>query len=458
MRKILFYILFFCTQAAQAQEALRTFLNDPAMRHAQISFELRDLSTNNAIVEYNSQIACTPASITKVITTATALETLGADFRFQTKLAIYGTIDKDGTLQGNLYIIGGGDPTLGSRFFSNSDFVSTWIEAIHKAGIKKINGSVYANTELYDLNPVPILWLREDAGNYYAAGVFPLSAFDNSYEITVKSTANSIEIFDNANYYSFRNLLKIGTKDSIYILGEPFSQKRSLYGTIRPHQTKSVKGDISNPSQFLSQYFSEILRQNGIPVSDNLIETANNETIIHTHFSPPLKNIAAMTNFFSINNYADHLLKHLALQRETVGTFNGALQFQREFWTNRGIDMSGVFLYDGSGLSPSNALTAAFMCDVLSYMKPNEAFRLSLPVAGANGTVASFLASTPLKGKVRVKSGSFRNVQCYAGYISKNNKDYAFCIMVNNFIGERKNVVKLIEQLLVNSLSETDNQ
>ena len=456
MKKTFLYLLLFFASATQAQDAVQIFLENKALRHAQISFELRDLSTNNTIVEYFSQTACTPASVTKAITTAAALETLGADFRFQTKLTIDGTIDQDGTLQGNLCIIGGGDPTLGSRYFSNSDFVPAWMEAIRKAGIKKINGAVYVDTSFYDQNPVPVLWLREDAGNYYAAGVFPLSVFDNSYEIYVTSTASAVTI-SNKTDYSFRNLLKIGTKDSIYISGEPFSQERTVYGTIRPHQSKTVKGDISNPPQYLAQYFSEKLRENGIAVeTDNYPALLTETIVIHTHFSLPLKNIAAMTNTFSINNYAEHLLKYLA--RDTVRSFSGALQFERNLWASKGIDMSGVFLYDGSGLSPANAITAAFVCDVLSYMQGNDDFRQSLPVAGESGTVAGFLAATPLKRKARVKSGSFRNVQCYAGYISQNNKDYAFCIMVNNFVGERKSVVKSIEQLLVNSLSATDSR
>jgi D-alanyl-D-alanine carboxypeptidase/D-alanyl-D-alanine-endopeptidase (penicillin-binding protein 4) len=96
------------------------------------------------------------------------------------------------------------------------------------------------------------------------------------------------------------------------------------------------------------------------------------------------------------------------------------------------------------------------MCDVLAYMKQKssygEAFYASLPVAGVSGTVSSFLRGTPLAGNAHVKSGSFKNVQCYAGYVVKNGRDYVFCVMVNNFTGDRKRVVRLIEQLLNNSV------
>ncbi|MCL2329014.1 MAG: D-alanyl-D-alanine carboxypeptidase/D-alanyl-D-alanine-endopeptidase [Bacteroidetes bacterium] len=448
MRHIISVFLLFCSLTLTAQNALQTFLRNDALKHATVGFELRELSTGKTISAHNQQIACTPASVTKLITTATALEILGADYTFKTKLAIDGTIDSSGVLHGNLYIIGGGDPTLGSRFFpQSSDFIPAWVEAVRKAGITKIEGNVLAKTSLYDLNPVPVLWLREDAGNYYGAGVFALSWSDNTIAVTIENGDVTNEEPEVINYL-FENQLQAGTKDSIYFSGQPFIMQRTIYGTFRPNTTRVEKADMSNPPVILQIYVLEQFQEKGLPIQRRYFVESDKKTIIHTHHSPPLKEIIKQTNFTSNNNYAEHILKHLALQTDTIATFNSALQVQRNFWTKKGIDMSGVFLYDGSGLSPKNAITPAFVCDVLSAMKSNKNFRNSLPVAGESGTVAKFLASTPLKGKARVKSGSFRGVQCYAGYISHNEKEYAFCIMVNNFTGARANVVKLIEQLL----------
>jgi D-alanyl-D-alanine carboxypeptidase/D-alanyl-D-alanine-endopeptidase (penicillin-binding protein 4) len=177
---------------------------------------------------------------------------------------------------------------------------------------------------------------------------------------------------------------------------------------------------------------------------------------LYTHYSPQLSEIIRMTNVHSNNNYAEHLLKHLALQRDSVATIDRALNFVYNYWKGKGIDVSGLFLYDGSGLSPKNAICADFICDLLAYMKQKSSyattFYASLPVAGRNGTVASFLRSTTLNGKASVKSGSFKNVQTYAGYINKDGKDYVFCIIVNNFVGDRKKTVRLIEQLLANGI------
>ncbi|GHT32575.1 D-alanyl-D-alanine carboxypeptidase DacC [Bacteroidia bacterium] len=457
---ILAYLHISILLIAQNNAAVTAFVNKEALRHANISFQLRDLSNNKVVAEYNAQRSCTPASVTKVITTATAIELLGGDYRFQTALATDGEIDKDGVLQGNLIIVGSGDPTLGSRYFGkSSDFIPEWIDLLQKKGIRSVRGRVIAETNLYDKNPVNTQWIREDAGNYYGAGVHQLSIFDNAFSVTFKSgnvgiTPEIVETNPVVNY-TFRNFLQTSSaikKDSIYLSSEPYSEEKTVYGAMLPSKTKTEKGDISNPPAFFEGYFAQKLRElAGIEVKGEDSIPATHYSLLTTHYSPPLKDIAAMTNFFSNNNYAEHLLKHLALQKDSVASFNTALQVLREFWASKGIDVSGLFMYDGSGLSPKNAVSAAFICDVLKYMQANKAFYNSLPVAGESGTVASFLASTPLKGKAHVKSGSFRNVQCYAGYISKGGKDYVFCILVNNFTGERKNVVKLIEELLVNS-------
>ncbi|MDR2962895.1 MAG: D-alanyl-D-alanine carboxypeptidase/D-alanyl-D-alanine-endopeptidase [Bacteroidales bacterium] len=448
MRYIISILVIFCSTTLGAQTAVQTFLAHPALKHATVGFELRELTTGKTIAAHNAQTACTPASVTKLITTATAMEILGSEYTFKTKLAISGNIDSVGILHGNVYIIGGGDPTLDSRYFPHNNVLPAWIAAIRSAGIVGIEGSVIAETSLYDTNPLPLMWLREDAGNYYGAGVFALSWADNTIGVTIengKITAQS------PNFGTVRNELQSGTKDSIYFYGEPFSAERSMYGTFRPGTTRTEKMDMGNPPEFLRQYFTAQLQANGISVVGNQIAKSS-KRVIYTTLSPPLKEIVKQTNFVSNNNFAEHLLKHLALQTDSIATLNAALHVQRTLWTKRGVDMSGVSLYDGSGLSPKNAMPAAFVCDILVKMKNNTSFRNSLPVAGESGTVAKFLATTPLKGKVRAKSGSFRAVQCYAGYISQGGKEYAFCILVNNFTGARPVLVQQIEQLLVQEL------
>lgn len=454
------------TVNAQESQNLSRFVGDSVMRHAQISYVVRELQSNKVIDSYSSQKSCVPASVTKLITTATALEILGADYRFKTTLQTDGVVDLNGTLQGNLYIVGTGDPTLGSSHFNDEDFIKEWISELKKYGISSINGQVISDVSLYEQDAVSPLWLREDLGNYYGAGVFALSVFDNTVSLTIKSSAintvpSIVSEFPNVGCV-YNNQLKtiLCKKDSIYILGEPYSKTRTLSGTVRQNQASiSVKGDISNPPLFLAQYFVDQLKAANIDVKGSFSVSSEKadkiRKIIYTHYSPTLAEIIKITNFKSNNNYAEHLLKHLSLQKDSVANAESALKIVRNYWAEKGLDVSGLFMYDGSGLSPKNAICADFLCDLLVYMKTKsknaDVFYASLPIAGQTGTVSSFLKNSLLEGQVHLKSGSFKNVQSYAGYVSKNGKDYAFCLMVNNFLGERKNTVRLIEQLLANT-------
>ncbi len=462
---LLFFVSFSFIIQGQTNNALKTFVADTSLRHAQISFTIRDVASNSAVISYNSQKSCTPASVTKLITTATALEILGPEYRFKTILETDGYVDPEGTLQGNLYITGNGDPTLGSKYFKDTIFIQTWISQLKEKGIRNIYGNIMADASLYDQQPVPVLWLREDLGNYYGAGVFPVAVFDNTTLISLKSKQSGskpeiIKTFPDVGYFYENNLSVISCKkDNICVLGEPYNTQRTLQGTVRENQNIiNVKGDISNPPLFLAQYFGEKLKEAGISINGqaevSYTKPQEKRFIIYTHQSPPLSEIIKVTNVFSNNNFAEHLLKHLSLQKDSTANFDSALKLVRDFWMEKGIDVSGLFMYDGSGLSPKNAICADFITDILAYMKQKSSyvttFYASLPIAGKNGTVEFFLKDTSLSGKVHVKSGSFRNVQCYAGYISKNNKEYVFCIMINNFIGERKKVVQLVEQLLNN--------
>ena len=136
----------------------------------------------------NNLLSFTPASVTKLITTATALEILGKDFTFKTYIEYDGELT-NGVLNGNLYIRGGGDPTLGSYKMGDPRFMLSWAKIIKNAGIKEIRGAVIADVSLYDQEGVSPKWLWEDIANYYAPAIFALSIFDNTCRVTLRSGA-----------------------------------------------------------------------------------------------------------------------------------------------------------------------------------------------------------------------------------------------------------------------------
>ncbi len=159
MKKQTFIILLLLFSTfAFAKSPLDDLVNNSLLQNANISLLVKDAATNTAVCEYRSKNSIVPASTMKLVTTATALELLGADFRFQTKLEMGGSVSADGVLNGNLYIRGGGDPTLGSEKLGDTTFLTKWVDVIKSRGIRKINGKVIADAGLFDDEGVNPKW------------------------------------------------------------------------------------------------------------------------------------------------------------------------------------------------------------------------------------------------------------------------------------------------------------
>ena len=437
---------------------LDAFLKAENLKHAAISFYVVDLSSGKTIA-YNENMALTSASTMKIITTATALELLGRNFRYKTPL-YYDGIIQNSVLEGNLYVEGVGDPTLGSEFIGTpkENFLKEWTIALQNMGIKTIAGNVIVLDQLFGYEGVSPKWMKEDLGNYYASGTYGISVFDNMYRLHFQTFQPGTDaVFLSMEPFikeiQLTNELKAGNSnsDNSFIFGVPFSYQRRIHGTIPPHRASFVvRGDIPDPGLFLAQTFVDYLQNQNIAVKGNATtyrlfsqNPTEKKEIVATN-SPTLTSIVRVINERSNNHYADHLYQRLKVVDRV--DFN-------DYWKSKGLNSAALFIFDGSGLAPVNAVSAKFLTDILLYMDKKEgttgAFYRSLPLAGREGTVVSFLRNTPLEGKARVKSGSITNVQSYAGYIEKANNRYAFAILVNNYTGTRADVRKEIEKLLV---------
>lgn len=447
-----------------AKNPVTDFVNNPLLENANISLLVKDLSTNKTIFQFRPNNSTIPASTMKLVTTATALEILGPKFCFQTKLEIDGKINSDGVLNGNLYIRGGGDPTLGSEHLGDKNFLQKWVEEVKKTGIKKINGRIIADGTIYDDLGVNPKWTWEDIGNYYAAGAYGISYMDNTYQLVLRSGANGttpeiLRIIPEIPSMTFENYLTSTSIafDSAFFYGAPHSYLRSIHGEIPANRLEYIiKGDIPNPGLLLAENFQDELIENGIYINKLPSDIVTNESerrVILVQESPPLSEIIKETNVHSNNGYAEQIFRYLALSKNKIGTSNGSVQVIRSFWKSKGLPVEQLFMYDGCGLSPVDAVSSQFFVDLLSYMQtisPNrEAFFNSLPVAGKSGTLTNFLEKTALQGKVHAKSGTISRVKCYAGYIDLKRKNYVFAIMVNNPNGTSKAVIRKMEELLL---------
>jgi D-alanyl-D-alanine carboxypeptidase/D-alanyl-D-alanine-endopeptidase (penicillin-binding protein 4) len=444
---------------AQKPAALEAFLQKKGLTHAAVSFKAVDLSSGQTIASFNEKMAVIPASNMKIVTTATALDTLGESFRFQTELTYDGTI-KDSILDGNLYLKGSGDPTLGSEFMigDKEGFLRDCLIVLRKAGIKSIEGDIVILDQLFGYEGVCPTWMVEDINTYYAPGIYGISIFDNIYRIYLQSykpgtRVKVSSISPEIPGLQLTNELRASKSgnDRSRVDGSSSSLEKRLYGTIPANRTNYVvKSSIPDPGLFLADYLYKFLENNNITIkgkattfrfTQQLPENDQTLTIIQ---SPRLPAIVRETNVKSNNHYAEHLYKKLL----TLDSLNIS-----DYWERRGLDGLSLLMVDGSGLSSTNAVTADFLTGILIYMYKKDgtmgAFYQSLPVAGKDGTVNTFLKKTPLENKVRLKSGSISHVQAYSGYVEKEDNRYVFSLIVNNFSGKRTDLRKAIEELLV---------
>jgi D-alanyl-D-alanine carboxypeptidase/D-alanyl-D-alanine-endopeptidase (penicillin-binding protein 4) len=450
------------------------------MKGASFSILIRDLNTGKNVVSYDADRLLTPASVMKTVTTSAALSILGEDYRYPTSIEYDGEIDGSGVLNGNLYIKGSGDPSLGSSHVAgdNKAFMGKWVEAVKASGIKRVNGKIISDESIFDTEGVSPKWVYEDLGSYYGAGSYGLSVFDNKLSIYLDtfSEGTKPEIVETVPEIdiTFHNYLRASSLsgDSCYVVGAPFASDRFMYGTVPCNKEGyRVLADIPDPALFLAKYFLSELSSEGIVVKNGIstsrIESEagrwskDSRSIIVTTYSEPLKELVRICNYKSHNLYADAICKTLGLRYkpsrgETVSSMNRGTGVIIDFWKKIGLDVDYLVMNDGSGLAPADKCSAKFFADMLSYIAKDKslfsAFYPTLPKAGVEGSVASFLKNTKLQGKARVKSGGMTGVRSYIGYLMDGNKKYAIVVIANNYHGSMRQVSKQFEKIILDIL------
>ncbi len=471
----IFYAQSLKTKNHNVNIAISSLKNDKNFKNASIGFYVEDINSGEVISSLNSDLSLAPASTQKLITTATALEILGSNYKFKTRLEYTGEIDtQTGILEGNLIIKGGGDPTLGSKYFTKTEIntlFGKWVKAVSDAGIKYINGNIIADASLYGYQTVPPKWTWEDMGNYFGAGPNGLTIRDNSYSlffntssvkgakteiVKIKPEIPELEIQNNVISDAIHS-------DLSYIFGAPYTYERITEGRLPLNRTEyEVKGSLPDPALFASRLLKHKLKIYGIASGQATTfrinsELKNADTLKHnlilTTYSPQLKEIIRLTNFKSINLFAEHLYKQTQLYIASFNLTKVSKKFIKYFWQSKGINTEGMFIFDGSGLSRYNGITAKQLVSVLRYMKTKsknaEVYYNSIPVAGKDGTVKSMCKNTNAANNMHIKSGSLKNVRAYAGYVkTKSGRELAFSIITNNFNCSSSVARKKIEKVL----------
>tara|TARA_B100000809_G_scaffold143765_1_gene141330 strand:- start:5390 stop:6853 length:1464 start_codon:yes stop_codon:yes gene_type:complete len=464
----------FSQTTAAIRLALQKMTADKDLKNASIGFYALDLDSNKFIGGLASNRSLVPASTMKLVTTATALEMLGPNKRFPTRIKYTGKIDSNCVLNGNIYIDGGGDPCLGSQRFPKqyANFIGKWANAIVNMGIDSINGRVIGDATIFSEQMIPSTWIWADLGNYYGAGPCGLSIYENkcNIEFSSFSKGDSTEItcvYPFIPNLKFDNQVKsmLTHKDLSYIFGAPYQENRIFKGGIPLNkQNFMVKGSVPDPAYLAAFELDMELRLLGIRLANpsSTIRKMKNEGLssgkqkrrtIMTTWSPKLIDIINLTNMYSINLYAEHLMNQIGVSKYRSGDTGSGTQATTLFWKDKDLDIDGFYVNDGSGLSRFNGVTARQLVGVLKYMNESEnkeLFLKSLPVAGKSGTMRNFGKGTAAHGKVRAKSGTMTRVKSYAGYVTtKNKRKIAFAIIANNYNCSSFQMKKKMEKIII---------
>jgi len=457
----------------QKRDAFTSF---SGFSNGSISLMAMDVATGATVVEYNSQTALPTASTMKLFSTASAIELLGTNYKAKTSIYYEGIISADSILNGNIWIIGGGDMTLGSMYFNEegkqSQFLAQWSKAIQQAGIKTISGSIIADASKFGYEGAPDGWNWSDMGNYYGAGFSGLTIYDNMLKYHFKTGAAGkttllTHTFPTVENFTFHNyIVSANVKgDNSYIYGAPYSLDRFGTGKL-PVNTGDfmVKGSLPDPEYQVAYELYQSLIEQGILVKGSAmakrhhddLATSNNLQLINSFEGKSVLDIATITNHKSINLFAEGLLCSVGFIKTGNGSSDASCNYIESYWSSK-LAVNGLHINDGSGLSRTNAVSASHFCLLLKSMyesKNYAAFLSTLPIAGESGTLKNVCRNQAAHGRLKAKSGTMNRIKSYAGYIeTKSGKTLAVAIIVNNYTCSTSTVVDEMEKVF-NALVE----
>ena len=464
------------------QETAEAVAHDPTFAQAYVGVCVMD-SDGKVLARVNADKMLVPASNMKLITTGAALHMLGPSHTFETSLAYDGNIE-DGILRGNLHIIGGGDPTLGSKDSIATPVERTfavWEKMLRDAGIRQIEGHIIGDGRSFEGMMEEPTWLWNDTGTYYGAGVSGLMFYENMQSFSVSAgpevgtPINIKPYYPDCPWMDFRYACstgKAGTGDRLYMYTSdlaPVAEIRGTFGVDR--SAKRVDCANKYPEYTCARYFENYLRRQGISCSGGAADyklitgwmteeagcaglgtgsdlgtgtggrtgsggrtgTDGGKTLIGSTLSPTLDRIVFETNHASNNVFAETLFRTLGKTLHESACYDSSYVALNDALAELGISTgSGIKVQDGSGLSRQNLVSPEFLCRFLHAMSHSPAFGdflESLPSPGFNGTLEYNMKGQPeaLRRRIKVKSGSMNGVRCYSGYILPSSSGNLSC-------------------------------
>ncbi len=468
--------------AADFGSRLDQIIAAPALAHAFVGIEVVRLSDGRALYSHNAERLFVPASNMKLFTTALALSKLGPDYRLTTQIGAQIPVGSEGTLPGDLELIGGGDPSLSGREYpyqkSEAPRAVYTFSAIEELadqliarGLKRVDGNVVGDDTRYVWEPQPGGWSSASATEEYGAPVSALILHDNSFALTLRpvehaggrariTLAPPFENFaiDNRVVTTERGERKIEVYRSesgreLHIWGtiprrdagytEELGDRRS--GAVR---RGGAAGRARAPGRRDSRYG---VARHRFPDESAVTATPKPEIVLAEHQSPPLIDLLQVVDKVSQNLHAEVLLREVSVAAGRTGSREEGLAAMDDFLAGVGISKADHEFTDGSGLSRATLVTPAAITRLLAAMnesKYRDQWLGLLPIGGEDGTLGARFAAHPEARAIHAKTGTLDHVRALSGYAdTPRNGRVAFSFLVNNFDGPGAGVTAILDQL-----------
>jgi serine-type D-Ala-D-Ala carboxypeptidase/endopeptidase (penicillin-binding protein 4) len=488
-------------------ESIAALLNSPDLAHGFWGIEVDSLTTGEALFTQNSDKLFTPASNTKLFTTAAALALIGPGYKFHTTIETVGTLDRYGRLNGDLVLVGRGDPNLSGRelpYDQRTQRADDSIQALEyladalvQKGVKYIDGDIVADDSYFAFERYGEGWSQDDLVWAEGAPVSALTVNDNVVFLNILPADRAgekafVSITPFADYYRLDNRIittPAGTGRKFFVNREPGSTVLTLWGNLSvddPGANEALA--IEDPADFTAQLFRQLLEKRGVVVYGRQrtrhTELASLSTFTATAIAPshggdggarPLKTDQPLTlaayeskplvedirviNKVSQNLHAEILLRLLGRERGNAGTIEGGLEVLRGFLTQAGIPSDQYLFYDGSGLSRQNLVTPHAVVQLLRFASSqpwSAAYKSSFPIAGVDGSLSERLKVPRLEKRVLAKTGSLGGVKTLSGYATtESGQTVVFSILSNNLNLPSKRVTDTIDGIVEAIVEDT---
>ncbi len=458
--------------ASPALAIERLLATSPAARGAFWGIQITDLKTGLTLYQLNADRLFVPASNTKLFTTALALERLGPQFTFETRVTADRPPDSGGCIRGSLRLVGGGDPNLSARAVPYQPeparaapapgyaltALAELADQVAAKGVRCIDGDIVGDDTWYVWEPFAEDWSVDDLIYEYGTAVSALAINDNTIAVTVSPGARegdpaAIALEPAVEYYSIDNRIRTvaaGVERAIRVHRAPGSLELELSATIplgAPGQLLAL--GIQDPAEYAALALRQLLEERGIAVTGAAMArhllpgdaadapaTDDDTVVLARHVSAPLVEDLRIIDKASQNLHAEMALRAVGRARRNLGSRAAGLDELRAFLAEAGVADESYSIEDGSGLSRPNLVTPAAVVKLLRYMfqTPERDTWISLlPVAGRDGTLAGRFDDTPAAGRIHAKTGTMSHVNALSGYVRRRDGTWlAFSILVNN--------------------------